>query len=759
MAVRRISRLRDCGVFRDFTWPPDLPEFGRYNLIYGWNASGKTTLSRLLRDLELRRLPGLGEATIHIEGYDVPGEDFPHSTVQLRVFNHDFVNESVFPVGGGEVPPIFVVGKESVEKQKEAHRLKAERGERETELNTARTTKQQAERELDKHCIDRAKVIKDTLRLSGSAYNEYDKRNYQDRARCMATDGDAATHRLSDSQRDGLLAQHRATPKPKVAEIAYVLPQLQDLAVGVSGLLDTTVVSAAIQALKNDATLAEWTRQGLGLHRERKSDRCLFCEQPLSPGRLADLEAHFNAEYERFLQRVDDQIQSLESARNQGAELRLPDRAALYDDLATEFDAAQKALRQRLDTDHEFLGALIKVMNDKKDQPFKALPLAVSIPEVDTSVVDQLNEVIRRHNQACDDFTRRVSGARDRLALDMIAENEEDFIRLANGVQTATAAIKPIQKEIARLTEQIAQLEREVREHRRPAEELNTDLERYLGHGELQLAVKETGYSITRNSVPAEMLSEGEMTAIALLYFLKSLEDRSFDKSNGVVILDDPVSSLDANAMYLAFSLIRERTLDVSQLIVLTHNFPFFRQLRNWLRYLPGQKGSNPDRQPSRFYMVQCVQTGTKRAAVLQPLDPLLYKYESEYHYLFACVYRVANAPAPSSLEVSYHMPNIARRLLESFLAFRHPDAFDNLWGALRGVTTLDEARKGRILNFVQTHSHGPGMGQAEHDPSILGECKSILQEILNLIEAEDASHYAAMKNLVAPSEDSKGRT
>jgi len=101
-------------------------------------------------------------------------------------------------------------------------------------------------------------------------------------------------------------------------------------------------------------------------------------------------------------------------------------------------------------------------------------------------------------------------------------------------------------------------------------------------------------------------------------------------------------------------------------------------------------------------------------------------------------------------------MPNVARRLLKSFLAFRHPDAFDNMWGALREVTTSGEARKGRILNFVQTHSHGPGTGLPEHDPSILGESRSIMQEILALIESEDPGHHAAMMNLVQPDADAE---
>ena len=47
--ISRIARLRHPGVLRDFTWAAELPTFGRYNLIYGWNGSGKTTISKLLR--------------------------------------------------------------------------------------------------------------------------------------------------------------------------------------------------------------------------------------------------------------------------------------------------------------------------------------------------------------------------------------------------------------------------------------------------------------------------------------------------------------------------------------------------------------------------------------------------------------------------------------------------------------------------------------------------------------------------------------
>ena len=89
---------------------------------------------------------------------------------------------------------------------------------------------------------------------------------------------------------------------------------------------------------------------------------------------------------------------------------------------------------------------------------------------------------------------------------------------------------------------------------------MNAELRSYLGRDELQFQMKETGYTLTRSGKSVSHLSEGERTAIAFLYFLKSLQDRSFDLRNGVVVIDDPVSSLDANALFFAFGYMKERT-------------------------------------------------------------------------------------------------------------------------------------------------------------------------------------------------------
>lgn len=750
--IERIARLRGYGVFRDFTWPSNLSDFGKNNLIYGWNGSGKTMLSRVFRALEQRAALSIGEATVRIDGRDVEHEAFPQVTTPVRVFNRDFVHESVFPINGGDVPPIYVFGKESVDKQKEAESFKQHRAEKEASLINARANKQEAEKGFEKFCSERAKVIKDTLQMTGSAYNNYNNPDYKAAAQKMVADGNASANKLDDKKRSDLLAQHQAKPKSKIPTVTYQFPNIQALVDQVSTLLRTTVVSAAIQSLKDDAKLADWLRNGLILHKERQSQKCLFCEQALPSDRLSALEAHFSAEYEQFLQKIEEQVQELEAYAKAAGHLKLPNRAEIYDDLASAYDDAQETLSQAIDAFQNVADVLIQALNTKKGQPFTAQKLEVSLPTIPLKVVEQLNEVIEKHNQACDNFDKWVREARDRLALDEIARDLDEFIRLRANLETADDLIRENENAVQELTSKIDLLERQIVMHRQPAEDLNKDLKDYLGHGEIQLAIKDTGYSITRNGEPAKMLSEGEMTAIALLYFLKSLEDRGFNRQNGVVVIDDPVSSLDANALFVAFALIRKKTQDARQLFILTHNFTLFRQVRNWFDHINGKNKGDVKKRPARFYMLNCLNDQNGRHTSINALDPLLENYESEYHYLFSCVYQASLLTKAADLEKNYFLPNMARRLLEAFLAFRQPHISGELWQQMRALK-FDEHKKIRILRFLHTNSHASDIGGPEHDPSVLAEGNAVLKDLLELIESQDPDHFKAMIETVSAKE------
>ena len=89
------KKTRNLAVFSDYTRATSLPSFERYNLIYGWNGSGKTALSRLSASLESGAHPSYPDLQYNVtcDGKEFTQQDaFP---TKVKVFNTDSVNKNV----------------------------------------------------------------------------------------------------------------------------------------------------------------------------------------------------------------------------------------------------------------------------------------------------------------------------------------------------------------------------------------------------------------------------------------------------------------------------------------------------------------------------------------------------------------------------------------------------------------------------------------------------------------------------------------
>lgn len=754
MKVTRISKLKGYRLFRDFAWPSDLQAFGRFNLIYGWNGTGKTTLAALFRNLQDKTAVTAGDVVFEVDDTSVKGADLPSAVLPpVRVFNRDFVAATVL-ASEREIAPIYFLGEDSVEKQQQVEKLKKDLVWAETEVKTAQSEKAAADKAIDEFCIAKAKLIKELLISSRSTtYNNYDKRRFRQAVERLDTTSKQAAL-LQDDEKTKLRSQKDAQPKATLSTVNCDVPDFAELTASTEEILKRSVVSQVIDALAGDREVGTWVRQGLPLHTgARNTNECRFCGQEVPPARIAALEGHFNDAFSRFQSEIDSLAAKLEGHQQRLADLALPESSRLYDHLVADLDAAVTTTRGLREPAAAYLGSLHARLVAKRESPFTPETLNGSAaPDRDTisQAIEAVNEVIEKHNSTTARFQSEVDAACQKLEQCYVAEAYDEFIGLRDATTNTESAVTGTVGKAQGLRDQIATVEREIVEHRRPAEELNAELHAYLGRDELRFEVKEAGYSMTRNGQPASNLSEGEKTAIAFLYFLKSLQDKSFDLANGVVVVDDPVSSLDANALFSAFGYMKERTKDAGQLFVLTHNFCFFRQVKNWFHHLPHQGKKDPAKRPARFYLLHVAAREGYREAALAPIDPLLEQYESEYHYIFKRVYdesqRGTNGAA---LEACYGMPNIARRLVEAFLSFRFPTCTGDLAKQLDAVS-FDAVKKARILRFLNTHSHHGHVAEPEHDLSVLSETGAVLGDVLALIEATDAEHFRGMKELVA---------
>lgn len=761
MSITRISKIRVHRIFRDFTWPTDLQPFAQFNLIYGWNGSGKTTLSSLFCNLQTLSVITEGEVEFEINGETVRGTDL--DTAQLpavRVFNNDFI-ESTILAAGTRMEPIYYLGENSVEKQKQVTALKKELAESQSLETSAQSSKHSAAKALDDFCINKAKIIKELLISSWSTkYNNYNKGHFRLAIEKLTQDS-ATDALLVDEDKVAFRKQKDAQPKDTVSKIVIEVPDFDAIALEAEALLSRSVVSQVLEELAADSDVSSWVQQGLSLHSgDRKSDTCRFCGVPIPVSRVQSLEAHFNDALTTFQAELTELAERVESKRVLRAQVQFPELSGFYDHLITELKSAISEVRRLLAEAGAYCGLLHDILLRKHKAPFQAFSLATELKgkirpnrtELEKAI-DVVNAVIQKHNATTNDFQREVQRACEKLEECYVAEAFSDWRQFSGGLSSSASALESFVNKNADLKHQIAAIEKEIVEHRRPAEELNIELRSYLGQDDLLLDVKETGYTITRRGQPASYLSEGEKTATAFLYFLKSLQDKSFHLAQGVVVIDDPVSSLDANALFSAFGYMKERTKGAGQLFVLTHNFGFFRQVKNWFHHLPNQKKKDVSLRPGRFYMLTTNRQSGERTASITAIDPMLEEHESEYHYLFKRIHQEANRDDGGiRLEDYYGMPNQARRLMEAFLAFRYPDGSDDLSKKLDRVD-FDPGKKTRILRFLHTYSHSAAIAYPEHDPSVLSETKPVLCDLLNMIKQCDPSHYDGMMRIISTGE------
>lgn len=754
MIIQRINKIKDYRIFSDFSWPSDLSDFKQYNLIYGWNGSGKTTLANIFRAIEKKLAITEGELEITIDGKKVAGSNFHNesSLPQVRVFNRDFVSKNVF-TEHGSITPIFFFGEESGEKQKKIKELNGQVGSKQLELSKKKDDKDNKEKVFEAFCIDQAKSIKTLLSSSGhNTYNNYDKASFKSKCEELAKSANRSIYILSEDESNNLKKQKEATAKEKIQSISLSFPDLDALTKDAANILSQTVVSQALGELKNDPALSDWVKVGLNKHKNGNTEKCLFCGQKLPKERLQELEDHFNDQYNRFIDGIDTKLVSLDRDLRPLQNFQAPDKAKLYDHLVNSYQSAFDELNQQVSSCEGAMKSLKEELEDKKGKPFLSLSLKTQVPNIDRLKLDAVNTIIITHNTATDNFLQTVGEARKKLEESIVAESLKDYQDKKSAIPKVSNECEAVQKTIDELTSEIGTLERQIIEHRKPAEELNRDLHSYLGHDELKLEVKDNGYQIVRGGQTADALSEGEKTAIAFLYFLKSLADREFNRAEGIVVIDDPVSSLDSNSLFHAFGFMKERTRGVGQLFIFTHNFTFFGQIKNWFNHFKGQrKTTKPDLQPARFYMIDRM-TNSKGSPCLSKLDSLLHKYDSEYHYLFSLVSKYASVSSASTdLEQFYYLPNIARRLLETFMAFRRPNETGDLYKQFEHID-FDCVKKTRIIRFLHTHSHNGQIEEQGYDNSILSETPQVLSDVLDLIKAEDEKHFKAMTALVAPS-------
>ena len=768
MQISRIKRINDYRIFQNWR-PPNNVDFARFNVIYGGNGSGKSTLASLLS--KLASGDWSSGTTLAVKDDDdqksreIKSLDEALAT-RLCIFNADYVEKNL-RFDNGDTKSLLYLGEESIDNQKRREEL--ERAIDEANSSTIPQLKEKLEtaksRRNDIGTIGAGKVASKLQGVDGN----YDGRKYKRPQFIKALDGALRlpAQDMANFDVDQQIKRVTSPTTDKVDELPAGLSiPLSDIAVRVSRVLVQTVTSEAIETLKSDHKAAAWVQEGMQLH--NAGDRCLFCQGIYTEERVDRLNRHFDESLKRVQQEIDaldNQLIGYYKQCEQFAAGMEPPR--LLDDARTKRWSQQASIvRHNVTIVKEFLAFLRQQLARKREELFQSLTLEES--NTDSAVsgnvdVEVLNLIIREHNSDIDNYEQLKNQVCSDVVQYYVEQVREDYAASKNAAEQAESELHSTQEQLEANKAELQQLKNSQQDRAHFAQLLTTDLHHYFGRDELTFELSDdNGYLIQRNGQKADHLSEGEQRSIALLYFLRDIESNGANLRERIVVFDDPVSSVDDGAATGAFAYIWDKCIGkkqngVGQLIVLTHNFDFFRR---WVNRLASLKRMSEDERNLVSYSVSELRVNSSSSSTGVPTrTPELVRWDkpwkyallrSEYHYLF---WRAATElecwhNSTSGVLDKYDaaiLPNVCRRLLEGFLSFRCPQNIGNFETQMRQVTDSlkDSAKRNYLVRFLHEYSHNEQCDPSKHIQLL--ETPKIIESIYSLIQELDPNHYSAM--------------
>ena len=748
--LKQIKKVQNLGIFSDYVRPVPMADFGQKNVIYGWNYSGKTTISRLFGALEHHKLGDFKDAkfTLTDESTVINELNYQSSTKIVRVFNTDFVANNL-NFAGDPFNPVLLLGEESKDAEALIESLQKKVVRCEAGISRSQVGMTAISSALASEKTQTSAAIKKKLGLIPAF-------GAPQLSSCMASLVLGTNYLLSaEALANDLALAHKADSDkpPSVGKVASTL-LLNGLHHEASKLLqDIPAFSNTIQYLVEHTDVSDWVETGLGLHQDKSA--CEFCGNTLTGDRIAELHGHFSKDLLTHKTSLHGLIQRINGAK-------MPEGLKQESDFNPPFRKALKeinsSLGPALTAYNTALAKLSDALLEKVKAPFVAHDLQPLHEEIQAQVqkaLAALNKLIDENNAIGDNFAREKDKAVERLKRHFTQEFVE---RVRPEAREARSQL--LQRRKDRFSGYQRILEEGIREQKaiisqaqKGREEINRRIESLLGSNNIQITVVKDGgaerFQLMRGAEVARHLSEGEKTAIAFAFFLTKLQElRKLDEA--IIFIDDPISSLDSNHIFQVAAIIKstffyqedpgvsEWKMRCKQIFLSTHNFDFFSLLRD----LPKEKETSS-------YMVKRL---TPTTSTLIGLPESIRRYSSEYHYLFNVLHEFNTAPDKTNLEVLLSVPNAIRRFLELYTYAKCPERTLG-----KGHSTVDRRadrifgveESKRILKVLHMFSHSYNIERIATNSDLICDIEGAVKELMALLE-KDEMHFSALKASVS---------
>lgn len=740
---KTVGSIHNFGVFNHFTGG-SLPAFAPFNLIYGWNYSGKTTLSRVFRCLETGALhPDYQHARFSI--IDDNNVHYDHqfaAACNVRVFNEDFRKQHLLWDEADGFSPILLLGAENIALREYLATKESEHREAEERGLRAATEKAQLEDTISKAETECAtQIVKD---LPVGRFNKTNLRpiieawNGTLPEELSANDVKTARSKVTAEQKEELPNLAINIDAARADRLWQEGAALLSEQLGSSGLIDRLVANRDV---------ADWVEQGHHLHKGR--DHCEFCESVLRPERIQAINAHFSDAFGDLKLRLSTAIADATAMKLQFSGTAYV-KAAFYADLHVEHGEAAQQLADARDVWNLSLDRMIEALERKQANPFDVISPPDMHPDATTisAAIARFKILIDACNGRTREFTTEREASIEILKGHLTADKMRSIDRFAK--EGRIRALKESEQnaalEMTALDLEIKRLQAELSNATRGADAINDTLHRFFGKADIQVEVTgDDRFRLMRGVASARNLSEGERTAIAFCYFITKLLERGNDLSQTIVYIDDPISSLDAHHLLHVCAFIRNTFYKrnhtapkheclVKQLFISTHSHEFFHLMLDWVRSMNAPMWQS--------FLIERIDADGLISSRLIQCPESIRKYRSEYLYLFHQLAAFVEHPQ-NDHQIIFNLGNMARRFVEGYVAFKfmeHTNVDSSIDNLIVDPVNAERARK-----FMHFHSHTLSRNGGMLLPD-MSEAQSIVNCILDAVRTHDPIHFNALE-------------
>ncbi len=575
------------------------------NFIYGANGSGKTTTSSFLKNLAENGIEDKF-ANSKIAWYN-------NESLKIEVYNKQFKEEQF---RNSQVKGIFTLGKktnenlEKIEIKKESINKENEKKiKNEASLQVLTQKKEKEEKDFADRCWEKLykkneEDFKETL--------EGFKRKEKFKEKILK---EFENDKYNQSEIVGL---EKLKEKIEIVfgenqtELAPLECNLTDFdfienhSIWEQKIVGSGDVAIAdlIKKLSNENWVA-WGREYI-----KENSICPFCQkETITEEFKKQLESYFDTSYQESTETIKENMEHYASITARALE-RL-DKIVETEQKNQQTKLNTESFKRIVETLKSKINGNQQKMHDKSKEMSRSFELESTKNEIKEirDLIDTANQQIAKHNEIIKNIKNQKKTCVEQTWKFLVNEFKSDIQEydkkrcgLEKGISNLEKAISENQEEVKKLENEIKELEKNMVSIKPIVNEINTLLKGY-GFTNFGLACTEDekSYRIQREDgqLVGETLSEGEVTFITFLYYYhltkSSLEENDISE-NKVLVIDDPISSLDSNILFIVSVLVKdlmketmEEKTNIKQIIILTHNTYFYKNITYNLKRYQGK--------------------------------------------------------------------------------------------------------------------------------------------------------------------------